>query len=241
MMTVETTSNLHSWEPELVVSLLDTLAWPVVVMIGIVILGSNLVPSIKQFFAKSQVSELSVGTTGAKATFKASQETPSESVKKVSESIELSGDYKNIVELQASNTSELSNKLKEVIGNQVAGLKISESEQVELLTTEVALLRVAIICYDINKVLFRSQYDLLSNWLDNGSSITYEQLSSYFEEQARNSDAFSDWDTEKYVSYLISSGLVESDGHSYAMTMAGMSYVAFMKRNPQHISSLSSI
>lgn len=71
-MTVETTSNLHSWEPELVVSLLDTLAWPVVVMIGIVILGSNLVPSIKQFFAKSQVSELSVGTTGAKATFKAS-------------------------------------------------------------------------------------------------------------------------------------------------------------------------
>lgn len=153
----------------------------------------------------------------------------------------MSGDYKNIVELQASNTSELSNKLKEVIGNQVAGLKISESEQVELLTTEVALLRVAIICYDINKVLFRSQYDLLSNWLDNGSSITYEQLSSYFEEQARNSDAFSDWDTEKYVSYLISSGLVESDGHSYAMTMAGMSYVAFMKRNPQHISSLSSI
>lgn len=230
------------WTPESIISMVDILAWPVVVLSGIVILKSNVIPVLRAFFKKNRMSELSVGTSGAHAKFQASQEQPSEEVKKVASTIEVTSNHKNIIKQQDSNSSELSKNIAEMVKAQAVGLDVSDIEKIEMLSTEVGLLKVAIACYDINKAIFRSQYDLLNNWLGDGSSITQEQVVAYFEEQVKkNNSAFTGWDYIKYISYLISSGLIEHDGSNYKLTVIGNAYIKFMRKNPQHIASLVSL
>ncbi|MGP9768819.1 hypothetical protein ACT3UM_24175, partial [Halomonas sp. AOP13-D3-9] len=128
------------------------------------------------------------------------------------------------------------------IQTHIAALNISPEETINVLAQEVSLLQSAIRYFDINKVLFRSQFNLFSIMANNGGRTSRADAEHYFlsiKEQV--GEPLLDWDWIKYVAYPVSNGLMIEEGCDYRLTSLGRSYVSFMSRNPQLVDELAKL
>lgn len=233
-----------SWSPKLIVELIKSIAWPVVVLIIGFRFRTRIFEVVSSFFSKNTLSEISATLSGISAKFIAEKQTV--------EVLESSNS--NLASLQ-KNTSieairihheqfktEFSEELYQIILKQASDLDTDNEIKIDLLAREISLLQSAVRYFEINKVLFRSQYDLFYTIASNGGYIRKEDAIQFFEKtKNHNKEAFADWDWIKYISYPVSNKLIYESDAGYKLTTIGSSYVAFMSKNPQLIDELAKL
>jgi hypothetical protein len=239
--TQEITTSI--WTPEIIVNLVGELAWP----ITIVILGwrfrSGINDAVSNFFNKNNVSEISATATGVTAKFKEAQQSAKikGNISKQSDLPDVAS-FEDMKEKQATNSTEFSLQLYTSIKNHVASLGINDEDKIELLSKELSLLQAALRFFDINKLLFRSQFDLLNGWFAGDTKMSEGDIKLYFTNLVTaNPDNLGGWDHIKYLAYPVSSGLVSYENENYTLTKMGKSYIEFMKRNIGFIDDLSKL
>jgi hypothetical protein len=230
-----------NWTPQLIVEILKVATWPLTVLILGFGIRLKFADSIRSFFTKNSVSEVSATTTGISAKFIAAKQS--------SESTELSGNTSvslpesmNLETLNSRferNKTEFSEELYEAINTHLRALKLQPEKEKELLMKELSILQSALRFSEVSKVLFRSQFNLFSNMATNNDCISKDDVQRHFHSiQGSVGDAFGGWDWIKYVSYPVSSGLMVNESAGYKLSKFGKSYVEFMSRNPQLVDEL---
>lgn len=239
----EVITQVTMWTPEIIVGLVKEIAWPIVVLvIGVRVKGS-VIDVVKGFFSKNNVTEVSAGTNGVTAKFQAAQQSTGTKDAQ-NKSIELTdnSNYEAIVKIHEDQSTEFSLGLYENIKKHIESLNITEAEKVDLMCKEASLLRSALGFQDISKVLFRSQFDLFSNWMNGDSKITDTDINEYFQKiKDDNPTSYEGWDTIKYMAYPVTCGAVEYKDGAYVLTKLGEAYVQFMRNNPANIDELSKL
>jgi hypothetical protein len=236
--------QICNWTPELVVDLVKAVIWPVTVLIIGIRFRSGIYGSLQKFLSKNTVSEVSATTSGVSAKFVAAKQT--------SETIESAGtnainlpekmNADAIQKRHEEQQTEFSEELYSSIKSHLSALHLTKDEEVELIAKEASLLQSAIRYFDINKVLFRSQYNLFSIMANNAGFIDKNGAQNNFiSVKEKVGEGLSDWDWIKYVSYPVSNGIIVENESGYELTCLGKSYVSFMSRNPQLIDDLAKL
>ncbi|MDY4334068.1 hypothetical protein SOV78_08660 [Pectobacterium brasiliense] len=234
----------YNWSPELIVDLIKSIAWPVVVLLIGFSFRIRIFEIIHSFFSKNMVSEISATVSGVSAKFVAEKQSTEvlETASSNATNLPKYMDIGAIRERHEQHKTELSEELYQAITIHISSLKTNNEIKVDLLAREVSLFQSAIKYFDINKVLFRSQYNLFSIMANNEGCIRKEDAHRIFESiKKHNKEVFSDWDWIKYIAYPVSNSLIYEDTNSYKLTSTGRSYVSFMSKNPQLIDELAKL
>ena len=237
-------AQICSWTPELVVDLIKNTAWPVVVLLIGFRFRSGISESLRKFFNRNTVSEVSASASGVSAKFVAAKQT--------SETLESAGSnavnlpetmsVEAIRERHELHRTEFSEELYKAIITHLSALEISSEEKLDIMAREASLLQSAIRYFDINKVLFRSQFNLFSIMANNSGFICDDDARNNFKEvKELVGEALGDWDWIKYSSYPVSNGLMRKENGGYKLTELGESYVSFMSKNPQLVDELAKL
>lgn len=232
-----------SWSPKLIVDLIKNIAWPVVVLLIGFSFRIRIFEVVRSFFSKNTVSEISATVSGVSAKFMAEKqstevlETSSSNAANLPKNMGIEA----IRERHEQHKTEFSEELYQAIIKHASSLDINNEEKIELLAREVSLLQSVVRYFGINKVLFRSQYNLFYTIASNGGYIRKEDALQYFDKIKNNKEVFVDWDWIKYISYPVSNGLIYEDDNGYKLTPMGRSHVAFMSKNPQLIDELAKL
>lgn len=237
-------NQISNWTPELIVSLVKELAWPIVVLILGFRFRASLSQAISNFFKKNQVSELTASTGGVTAKFREAQQNAEIKDKSASKSTELpeGADYQALIEKHKTSATLLSDQLYEAVQHHLKALNISDEEKIVLLSKEAAILQAAIRFIAVSKVLFRSQFDLFNYRMSDGAIISQEDVRDYFEKLVNSlPEGYEGWDVYKYMAYPVDSGLVQVVDGGYELTILGKSLVQFMRKNPSAIDELAKL
>lgn len=236
--------QICNWTPQIIVELIKEVAWPLVILFIGLKFRSVTFGAIRDFFSHNTVSEVSASTSGVTAKFVAAKQATEALESAGSNAINLPNDMTAdaIKCRHEHHRTEFSEELYESIKTHLSALKISHEEKIEILAREASLLQSAIRYFDINKVLFRSQFNLFSIMANNSGYIDSNDAQRNFQSVREIvGDAFSDWDWIKYIAYPVSTGLIIDEEGGYKLTMLGESYVSFMSRNPQLVDELAKI
>ncbi|UAY97098.1 hypothetical protein [Dickeya dadantii] len=230
-----------SWSPKLIVDLIKSIAWPVVVLLIGFSFRIRIFDVVRSFFSKNTVSEISATVSGVSAKFMASKQ----STEVLETSNSNAANLPKFMSVEAirkrheQQKTEFSDEICQDIIKHVSSLDIDNEVKIDLLSREVSLCQSVVRYFEINKVLFRSQYNLFYIITSNGGYISKEDALQYFDKtKSNNKEAFMDWDWIKYISYPVSNNLIYEDDNSYKLTPIGRSYVAFMSKKPQLIDEL---
>ncbi|WP_024850815.1 hypothetical protein [Hydrogenovibrio kuenenii] len=230
-----------TWTPQLIVDLIKGVVWPLTVIFIVLKFRSNILEWIKGFFSKNTVSEFSAGAGGVYVKLAEKQST--ETKKPSNTATSLPGTMNSVEEIHKQHNeqqTEFSEKLYKDIQEHIHALGVSSEEQVNILSKEASILKSVLFYVDVNKFLFRSQFNLLSMMLSTGGSLSKDDIQNHFlATKNLAGDVFSDWDWVKYIAYPIEVRLFSSDGgDKYTLTLAGRSYLSFMTRNPRFVDEL---
>ncbi|EKF9299185.1 hypothetical protein O1D55_003516 [Vibrio cholerae] len=234
--------ELCFWTPQILVELIKAIIWPLTIIILGFKFKAGISESLKRFFSRNNVAEVSASVTGISAKFVVEKQVSE--VKESASSMALPDNMtlEAVRDRHDKSHTELSEALYRTIKSHLDALKLDQDEQVELLSRELSILQSGIRYFEISKVLFRSQFNLLVNASTKGNFVLKSEVQSYFEEvKAHVGDVFYEWDWIKYVSYLVRSGLLIDHNDGYQLTQVGTSYVKFMSRNPQLIDELGKL
>jgi len=233
-----------NWTPQLIVEVIKSVVWPITILLIGLKFRSGLFESIRNFFSKNTVSEVSASASGVSAKFVAAKQSNESKESSGTSSVSLPENMsvETIRKRHEQNKTEFSEELYKAIKTHLSALDLSPEEEVEILAKEASQLQSAVRYFDINKVLFRSQFNLFSIMRDNSDFVSKEDIQVHFLEIKKLvGEAFIDWDWIKYISYPVSNGLVSDEGDGYKLTKLGSSYVSFMSRNPQLIDELAKL
>lgn len=233
-----------NWNPQLIVELIKAIAWPLTVLIVGIKFRSGIFESVRNFFSKNRVTELSATTSSVSAKFTAEKQSSEvrESAGTSAVSLPDNMSLDAIRKRHEQSSTEFSEEIYKAIKTHLTALKLPQAEEIEILTKETSLLQSAIRYFDINKVIFRSQFNLFSIMFSNGGYISKADVQNHFANIKKLvGNVFSEWDWIKYISYPVSSGLIGDEGEGYKLTTLGGSYVSFMSRNPQLIDELAKL
>jgi hypothetical protein len=231
------------WTPELIVSMISEIIWPLTILIIGWKFRGGISGVLTNFFSKNDIAEVSASATGITAKFTAIQEQASISSSAYgSNSLPDGADYASLAEIHRKHETEFSKKLKAENDRHVSLLEIDDKTKIDLLTEELSLYQSALRYADINKALFRSQYDLFDEILYENNEVTVEDVKTHLENFKKSHPGLLDsWDYVKYMAFPLSSHLIENSGSGYRLTSVGRSYVNFMKRNLNLIDDLSKL
>lgn len=233
-----------NWTPQLIVELVKALVWPLTLLLFGLKFRSGIYESIRNFFSKNTVSEVSATTSGLSAKFVAAKQSSEakESAGTSAVSLPENMSAEAIKKRHEQNRTDFSEVLYKAIKTHLSAINLSPDEEVEILAREASLLQSAIRYFDINKVLFRSQFNLFSTMSNNSDYVSKDDIQHHFL-TIKNlaGEAFLDWDWIKYVSYPVSNGLLSDEDDGYKLTTLGRSYVSFMSRNPQLVDELAKL
>jgi hypothetical protein len=233
-----------NWTPQLIVEIIKIVAWPLTVLIITLKFRVSLGESIRNFFSKNSVSELSATTTGVSAKFIIAKQSSEAKESAGSRSVILPENMtlETINEKHAQAATEFSEELYKTIKNHINVLDLTPEEKVELLAKEASILQSVVRYFDINKVIFRSQFNLFSMMSSNSNYMSKDEFQSQFRAIKETVyDGLIEWDWIKYASYPVIVGLITDEQDGYKLTSFGCSYVSFMSRNPQLIDELSKL
>ena len=237
-------NEVCSWTPALIADLVKGVAWPLVALVIGIGFRTRISEAARSFFSTNTVSEVSASPTGLSAKFVAAKQT--------SETLDAGGSNATnlprtmsidaVRERHNQHLTEFSDELYRAVTAHLDALTIGEEEKIELLAREISLLQSAIRYFDINKVLFRSQFNLFSLMSNNNGYIAKEDAHRHFSSTKELvGAALFDWDWIKYISYPVSHNLISEDLDGYKLTSLGRSYVSFMSKNPQLIDELAKL
>ena len=233
-----------SWTPQLIVELIKAIVWPLTVLIIGIKFRSDIFNSFRNFFLRNRVTEVSASTSGVSAKFAAEKQSSEAKEYAGTNSVNLPKDMSldAIKNRHEKSSTEFSKELYKAIKTHLVALNVSKEEEIEILAKETSILQSAVRYFDINKVIFRSQYNLFSIMSSNDGFTSKVDVQNHFTYiKGLLGDVFSEWDWIKYISYPVSNGLISDEGESYKLTTLGRSYVSFMSRNPQLIDELSKL
>jgi len=236
--------EVGNWTPSLIVSLIKEVIWPITVLILGLRFKNNIAESISKFFSKNAVTEVSATATGVTAKFQATQQSTKSKEIVHSEGNQLPDgqDYESIKKYHEENSSNFSQNIVKDIQKHLTDLNITNEQKIELLTNELSLSRAALQYFEINKILFRSQFDLFNGWLANGTSISDDELKKYFNDIVKTAIDYDDeWDYIKYIAYPTSARIIEHNEDSYKLTDFGNAYITFMKKNMYLVDELAKL
>lgn len=236
--------NICSWSPVLIVDLIKGTIWPLTILLISLGFRAGIISTLKSFFTKNSVSEFSATATGVSAKFVAAKQSSEalESGSTGAVSLPENMTIDAIKERHSQVETEFSGELLDSIKVHVRALNLPLEDVSDILMKEVAVLQSAVRYYDINKVLFRSQYNLFSIMSKNNDYVSKEELKNHFETiKEVTGDTFSEWDWIRYIAYPSSTGLLTDEGDGYKLSKLGRSYVQFMNKSPQLVDELSKI
>lgn len=236
----EIVTQVAEWTPELIVLLIKEIAWPITVLILGWTFRSNISSALKGLFKGRKITEVSAGTKGVIAKF--AQET-AESKKEViaqGEVLPEGQDYESLINRQNELNTEYSLVLLNNINKHLNALGINDQQKIDLLTKELSLSQQALNLQHVNKVMFKSQFDLFNIMPVDGTSIPESDIKQYFN-NLPTKNLLVGWDYLKFLSYPQTIGLIELHNDEYRLTKNGISYVNFMKKNLSLIEDLIKI
>ena len=119
------------WEPEIIVSRVSELAWPIVVLVLGYRYRNSLRGAVKDFLRTNRVKGLSVSASGAVAEFERIEQEAHESkdLKPSDFSIPEGGDAQGLKKGQAGRATQYSHMLLENINQHIAALSVSDDEK----------------------------------------------------------------------------------------------------------------
>lgn len=229
------------WTPELLVALVGEIVWPITILLIGWRFRGGISDALTNFFSRNEVSEFSASATGLTAKFTSIQEQAKsfEGGAYASNSLPDGMDYESIMELHEKHETEFSKLLKDENDRHVGLFDIGDAEKINLLTEELSLYQSAMRYIDINKALFRSQYNLFSEIMYEETEVSVSELEDFLKACNEVTDgALEGWDYVKYMSYPLSNGIVEHCESGFKLTSLGRSYVHFMKRNLKLVDEL---
>ncbi|MCK0554769.1 hypothetical protein KFO32_17145 [Pantoea ananatis] len=232
------------WSPKLIVELIKSISWPLVVLIIGLKFRNRINNVMHYFFSKSTISEISATATGVSAKFVATKQSVESLENPVSNTgnLPLNLSVDAIKQIHNDNKTKFSEELYQLITEQVSSLDISTEDKIELLSRELSIHQSYIRYFTINKVLFRSQYNLFSYMAENEDYINKEDVYNHFHSSKEKAPSeFTGWDFIKYIAYPVSSKILQEDSKGYRLTSFGKSYIVFMSKNPQLIDELTKI
>ncbi|MDF7660454.1 hypothetical protein PUG81_15930 [Erwiniaceae bacterium L1_54_6] len=233
-----------NWSPKLIVDLIKNIAWPVVVLLIGFSFRTRIFGVISSFFSKNLVSEISATVSGVSAKFVATKQSAEvlETAGSNAANLPKNMSVEAIRERHEQHKTEFSEELYQGVIKHIFHLDIDNEEKIDLLAREISIFQSAIRYFDINKVLFRSQYNLFVNIASNGGCIGKDDAYKHFDIiKKNNKEALADWDWIKYIAYPVSNDLLYEDDNGYKLTPVGRSYVVFMSKNPQLIDELAKL
>lgn len=236
--------SICTWTPKVIVELINNLAWPIVALLIGIGFHNKISGAIRFFFSKNTVSELSASTTGVSAKFVASQRTvdPVLSVSAHATGLPEEMSVEAIKARHQFYKTEFSEEIYQRVMRHLLALNIDTEEKIELLARDISIIQSGVRYIEINKLLFRSQYNMFCTMANNAGFIRKEEAIREFEStKAAYKDAFSDWDWIKYIAYPVSNELMVEEDTGYKLTAIGRSYLSFMSKNPQMIDALAKI
>lgn len=216
------------------------MVWPITILLSFYLVRNQISAPFSQFFSKNTVSEISASATGVTAKFvnkQLSTESNALAENPLNLPQELSAD--SIKERHRLNQSEFSEKLYNAIQIHLSALNLPEKEQIDILMHEASLLQAAVHYFDLNKMIFRSQFDLLYKVFNSSGLHGEQQIIDHFELiSSLNEHAYTNWTWVTYIEFLTHQNLLENNNHGYQLTVFGRSYVKFMINNPNYIDEL---
>jgi len=227
---------------ELVVDAVGRVVWPVTVVVIGLMFRTRISSAVTEFLGRASLRELRAGGSGFSATFEARKQVaadreggPTQRPMPLSPG-QTYGELKQIQDAKATPDSE---RLYRQIATYVDALGIDENSKVDFLTKEVAILYTSLRTLDVARAIFRSQFDLLADLRDENDTLSSKEAQQRFIQVVSDSPyAFVAWDYVKYLSYLISTNLIEYKAGTYLLTPFGVSFVDVMRANPRLIKDL---
>ncbi len=232
------------WTPEIIVNLIKEIVWPLTVLILGWRFRGTISNALSNFFSKNNMTELSATPTGVSAKFKVAQQSAETNEPQNNRTSPLpeNASFESIQKRHSEYTTEYSHEIYLSIKHHIETLDINDEEKINLLETEAALLHSGFRYYDINKVLFRSQFNLFNDYFFDKDEVSIDGIKEYFTLIcSKYSEEYLEWDYAKYMAYPITSGIIEPSVNGYKLTKLGSSYVKFMKRNLQLINELPNL
>lgn len=228
------------WTAENIVDLAGVIVWPVASILLALILRRKISGFIDSFFNRNNVTELSAGGFTAKFA-QLSQVTgrrgeKQESIISDSKVDEDAADYLDRLSLDETKTSvNIYRKIK----NHIESLGLSSEQIIDSLQKELSQANAKLYFLDLNRTLYRSQYDFLKLLKDNSGKLSEAQVSLYYNSlKTRIPMVYGHIDLINYLAYPMNVGLIEKHAGNYRLTDYGDSYVTFMDRNSNLIVGL---
>lgn len=237
-------SQICSWTPQLIVELIKTVVWPIVALLIGFRFRSGISESLRIFFSRNTVSEVSASASGLSAKFVAAKQSSGAVESAWSNSVNLPETMRveAINDRHEIHKTEFSEELFQAIKTHLSALNITDEEKIDIVAREASILQSTIRYFYINKVLFRSQFNIFSIMAGNSDFISKVDAESNFRSTKKIfGEVFNDWDWIKYSSYPVSSGIIRQESDGYKLTRLGKSYVSFMFKNPQLVDELSKL
>lgn len=232
------------WTPELIVELVKVLSWPFSLLLLLVVIRVFWGSTFRRFFRNNTVTEVSASTKGLTAKFRESNQDLDlgSSASQYTAGLTDRTDINKIKETQNKNSTEYSDELYNGIVLHMEVLGQDKDAQIELLAKDCSLYRSALLYYEINHVIYRSQYNLLQCIYSHNGPLPLGEAKKHFDTVVElNPESYTDWDFEKYTSFLVTYQMVVVENDGLALTKLGRSYLVFMSRNPGVVSELHSI
>ncbi len=150
-----------SRSPKLIADLIKSIAWPVVVLLIGFSFRTQIFEVVSSFFSKNMVSEISATVSGVSVKFVAAKQSIEvlETASSNAANLPNNMSVETIREKHERRKTEFSEELYQALIKHVSSLDIDNEVKVELLSREILIFQSAIRYFDINKVLFRSQYN----------------------------------------------------------------------------------
>ena len=229
------------WTAGDIVNLAGVISWPIASVVLVFLLRSRLSGFFNGFFNRNNVTELSAGSFTAKFTQSKHNAVNPEDTQETIVAMSQAGEgVNNFIERLSRNETKSSKYLLKGIRDHMSSLGLSKEKTIEVLEKELSLTQARIYFLDLNRVLYRSQYNLFKLMKDNSGKLTESDVSIFYEKVKSNfPTVFGFTELINYLAYPMRVNLIEKNGGNYYLTDYGDSYVSFMDINSNLIMELN--
>lgn len=235
-----------SWTPELIVELVRVVIWPVSLILLFIAVRFVFRFPLSNFFSKNTLAELAATTTGVVLKF---NQAPVQQLdikdSALSDKFTEGADIDLIKKVLDQNSTEYSKENYKILKKHFETSGITEEDKVDLLAKDLSITRSINLYLTINNLIFRSQFDLLSKIFDYGPAPLPDArvYAHFLEIKELHQSTYKDWGFEKYISFLVASGIIEKTKEDYLisgyfLTQFGSSYIVYMRKNWQLVDRL---
>jgi len=228
------------WTASNIVDFAGVIAWPVASIILVLILRSKVSGYIGSFLNRNNVTELSAaGFTAKFSQLSQASINPEDKQESITSSPKVVEGSAEFLERLSQDETKTSKRILENIKNHIRSLDLTGDQAIEALEKDLSLNIAKLYFVDINRILYRSQYDLLKWLKESSGKLPESQISDYYENiRSKFPMFYGHVDLISYLAYPMQVGLIEKRDGSYRLTEYGDSYVTFMDRNSNLIMGL---